>query len=206
MNGVDLMGVGDVSRETFARLEAFSALVLKWTEKINLIAKGTKDDIWHRHILDSAQVWTGAPKAWTHWVDIGSGGGFPGIVVACIAVEKRPGTRFTLIESDQRKATFLRTAARELGLPVTVIANRIEAVEPQRADVLSARALASLDLLLNFAEIHLSPTGTALFQKGRGADQEISEAKSKWTFDFTCLPSITDPEANLICIRDIARV
>ncbi|APO88057.1 16S rRNA (guanine(527)-N(7))-methyltransferase RsmG [Marivivens sp. JLT3646] len=196
----------DVSRETLERLGAFEDLVRKWTKKINLIARNDVDHIWDRHIVDSAQVWASAPDEWNHWVDIGSGGGFPAIILATIAVEKKPDARFTLIESDQRKATFLRTAIRELNLNAIVLDDRIELAPPQNADVISARALASLTILLGFAERHLAPTGIAVFQKGKIADDEIIEAKHTWAFDYNKVPSITNGDACVISIKGFSRV
>lgn len=196
----------DVSRETLERLGAFEDLVRKWTKKINLIARNDVDHIWDRHIVDSAQVWASAPDEWNHWVDIGSGGGFPAIILAAIAVEKKPDARFTLIESDQRKATFLRTAIRELNLNAIVLDDRIELAPPQNADVISARALASLTILLGFAERHLAPNGIAVFQKGKSADDEIIEAKHTWAFDYNKVPSITNGDACVISIKGFSRV
>jgi 16S rRNA (guanine527-N7)-methyltransferase len=196
----------DVSRETLERLGAFEDLVRKWTKKINLIARNDVDHIWDRHIVDSAQVWASAPDEWNHWVDIGSGGGFPAIILATIAVEKKPDARFTLIESDQRKATFLRTAIRELNLNAIVLDDRIELAPPQNADVISARALASLTILLGFAERHLAPNGIAVFQKGKSADDEIIEAKHTWAFDYNKVPSITNGDACVISIKGFSRV
>ena len=196
----------DVSRETLERLGAFEDLVRKWTKKINLIARNDVDHIWDRHIVDSAQVWSSAPDEWNHWVDIGSGGGFPAIILAAIAVEKKPDARFTLIESDQRKATFLRTAIRELNLNAIVLDDRIELAPPQNADVISARALASLTILLGFAERHLAPKGIAVFQKGKSADDEIIEAKHTWAFDYNKVPSITNGDACVISIKGFSRV
>ena len=196
----------DVSRETLERLGAFEDLVRKWTKKINLIARNDVDHIWDRHIVDSAQVWSSALDEWNHWVDIGSGGGFPAIILAAIAVEKKPDARFTLIESDQRKATFLRTAIRELNLNAIVLDDRIELAPPQNADVISARARASLTILLGFAERHLAPNGIAVFQKGKSADDEIIEAKQSWAFDYNKVPSITNGDACVISIKGFSRV
>ena len=193
----------DVSRETIARLEGFAALVAKWTPRINLIAKGTVDAIWDRHIVDSAQIFRHAPDSFETWVDLGSGGGFPRIVVAAIAKEKQPDARFVLMESDQRKSTFLRTAARELELPVTVIADRIEAAPPQNADIVSARALAALTGLLPMIQRHMKPEGHALVHKGRQAAQEIADAQEFWSFMLEDHPSITDPDARLLDIQRI---
>ena len=193
----------DVSRETEERLRAFADLTAKWTPRINLIAKGTINDIWQRHIVDSAQLYQLAPEHFVIWVDIGSGGGFPGLVMAAIAKEKQPDAQFVLIESDQRKCAFLRTVARELALPVTVIAKRIEEADPQQADVVSARALAALPVLLPLIGRHLRDDGRALVHKGRQATQEIAEARKSWSFALEDHPSITDPEARLLDIRRI---
>ena len=195
-----------VSRETMTDLESFSSLVTKWTPKINLIARGSVDQIWGRHIEDSVQLYKYAPKNYEKWVDIGSGGGFPGIVMSILAKADQPSAEFTLIESDQRKATFLRTAARELNLSVKVIAERIEAAEPQGADVVSARALTSLSGLLGLASRHLQPGGTALFHKGRQAQQEVAEAQKNWSFDLEEYHSITDPDARILAIRRIEKL
>lgn len=196
----------DVSRETFDRLERLVALLKKWNPAINLVARSTLDDVWQRHIVDSAQIFGLAPTGATHWADLGSGGGFPGLVIAILASQLRPDLRVTLVESDKRKAAFLRTAAQELGVEAKVIASRIEEVPPLRADVLSARALASLTVLLGFAERHLLPSGTALFPKGARHAQEVSEALAMWRFDVQNIPSLTDPEAVILQIRGLARV
>jgi len=191
-----------VSRETTDRLEAFAALTVKWTTKINLISRSTVPDLWDRHIVDSAQVFQYAiePK---HWVDIGSGGGFPGIVLAIMAKELFPNTKFTLIESDARKCTFLRTAIREFDLNAYVITQRIEKAEPQGADVVSARALDSISNLMPHLKRHLIPTGTALLMKGRTYAAELDEISSDWAFDLAEYPSITDPDSRILSLKRI---
>jgi len=194
----------DVSRETSRRLEIYAALVQKWNPRINLVSRKSLDDLWERHIVDSIQVFRNAPKA-SHWVDLGSGGGFPGIVAAILAIEDMPEARFTLIESDQRKSAFLRTAARETGANCTVIAKRIEAVDPQNADVLSARALADLSVLLEFAERHLAPGGTALFPKGATWKKELDAARAQWKFDAEPITSQTEPSASILKITGVSR-
>ena len=196
---------GDVSRETYDDMVGFGDLVRKWTAKINLIAPSTIDDLWTRHVVDSAQLYALAPKSFGHWVDIGSGGGFPGIVMAIYAKTQQPDAAFTLIESDQRKAAFLRTASRELALNVTVTAERIETAAPANADVVSARALTTLSTLISLTERHLNPSGVALFHKGRRAEDEIAEARKAWQFDLEERPSFTDPQARLLVIQRIAR-
>ena len=200
--GTNVAGV-NVSRETMADLEAFAALVAKWTAKINLIARGTVDSIWDRHVVDSVQLYQFSPKTYEKWVDIGSGGGFPGIVMAILGKEMNPHAQFILIESDQRKAAFLRTAARELGLSVIVIAERIELAPEQNADVVSARALTSLSGLLSLSQRHLKPDGLALFHKGRQSGQEVADAQKNWTFELEDYASITDPDARILAIRRI---
>ena len=196
----------NVSRETEDRLLAFADLLGKWTRKINLISKGSASDIWERHILDSVQIYDLAPNTFSLWVDIGSGGGLPGVVVATLAAQFAPDARIAMIESDQRKAAFLRTALRELGLSGDVLASRIDAVPPMGADVLSARALAPLDQLLAFAENHLKPGGTAIFPKGKTAEQEIADASTNWLFQIEKHASMTDAEARILVIKDIKRV
>ena len=202
---VDVGGV-NVSRETYESLSAFAELVRKWTPKINLIASSTVSDIWERHIVDSAQIYGFSPKKYAHWVDIGSGGGFPGIVMAVMGKELQPDAQFTLIESDQRKATFLRTAVRELHLNVTVIADRIEKTEPQMADVVSARALSTLSALIPLVGRHLTPDGRAILHKGKRAQEEIAEARLSWRFDLEESPSLTDLEGQVLVIQRISRV
>ena len=196
----------DVSRETFEALAHFSELVQKWTPKINLIAASTVPDIWDRHIVDSAQIYQFAPESYTRWLDIGSGGGFPGIVVAAIGLEKMPAARFELIESDQRKATFLRTAVRELGLHATVTADRIENRPASHADVITARALGALPALLPLLDQHIAPQGLALLHKGRQVDAEIAQARKNWRFDLEEASSLTDPDGRLLLLKRISRV
>jgi len=195
----------NVSRETLRRLEVFEQVIRKWNPKINLVSKSSLEQLWTRHVADSIQVFrcTEAPD---HWVDIGSGGGFPGLIVAILAAEEAPQMRVTLIESDQRKSAFLRTAARECGATVKVVTERIEQAEPQGAGVLSARALADLSLLLEFAERHLGSEGTALFPKGESWKKEVDNARRQWRFDAEPVRSLTEPEAVILKIRGVARV
>jgi 16S rRNA (guanine527-N7)-methyltransferase len=200
------LGNLDVSRETYERLETYSALLAKWNPKINLVSKSTTDDIWSRHILDSSQVFDMAPSKAANWVDIGTGGGFPGLVVAILSKELAPNRAVTLIESDQRKCAFLRTVARETECSVTVLADRVEKVVGQKADVLSARALASLDALLGFADLHLSPEGICLFPKGLTWEREVAIAQEAWNFTVDATKSETSDEAVVLRISGIKHV
>ncbi|MFG6589841.1 16S rRNA (guanine(527)-N(7))-methyltransferase RsmG [Sulfitobacter sp. 1A12157] len=194
----------DVSRETFEKLEAFAELVRKWNPRINLVSKSSLGDLWTRHIVDSVQVFKLSEGSGV-WVDLGSGGGFPGIVVSILNQEERHFD-VTLVESDQRKCAFLRTAIRELKLEASVKNERIEEIKSLNADVLSARALADLTKLLGFAELHLKPEGTALFPKGQSWQREDAEARLGWTYGLESVPSQTNPEAAILKIKDIARV
>ncbi|MBL3559213.1 16S rRNA (guanine(527)-N(7))-methyltransferase RsmG [Rhodovulum sulfidophilum] len=197
----------DVSRETSERLARYAALLRKWNPAINLVSRATLDELETRHFADSAQLFDLAPAEARHWVDLGSGGGFPGLVIAIISEEYAPDLQVTLIESDQRKATFLRTVIRELGLKrVEVIDARIEAADPQEADVLSARALAPLDRLLGFAERHLAPGGISLFPKGARYADEVNRALASWRFEVQNHLSKTDPQAVVLKLGGIARV
>lgn len=199
-----LTGIENVSRETVERLRTLERLLQKWNPAINLVSKATLPGAWTRHILDSAQLFHLGQGS--HWVDLGSGGGFPGLVIAALAHEHPDKRSVTLIESDQRKATFLRTAARELGLTVTVLSQRIEQAPPQSANTLSARALAALPTLLAFADRHLHPDGLALFPKGETWQDEVELARQHWHFDLTVHPSATDAAGAILAVKAIAHV
>jgi len=199
------VGGANVSRETFERLEAFGALVEKWTAKINLISKPSVPELWERHIIDSIQLYTLAPPQ-GRWVDLGSGGGFPGIVISILTSEKGEGHHVTLVESDQRKAVFLRTAIRELDLSSEVICDRIESISSLHADIISARALADLTSLLGYADMHLKPDGLAVFPKGENWKSEHEDAQSQWSYACEPIKSATNPSAAVLKIKDISRV
>lgn len=196
----------DVSRETFERLSALCALVVRWTPAINLVAKSTAAQIWDRHLLDSAQIFSLLPRNAGHWADLGSGGGFPGLVVSVLAAEAAPNLKVTLVESDRRKSVFLSEAARTLGLKVQILTQRIDEVPALSADVISARALASLDVLCGFANRHLAPDGTAIFLKGVNHAEEIAEARKHWTFDAEIHQSKTDATAVVLEMKAIRHV
>jgi len=194
---------GDVSRETLDQLDAYAALIRKWTPKINLIARSTLEALEDRHIWDSAQAYY--PRE-GEWIDLGSGGGMPGVVVAILAQGEGRNLQVTLIESDQRKATFLRTCARELELQVTVRAERIEKSGGIKADVVSARALANLNTLLVMSEPLMKPDAECVFMKGAQWKSEIAQAQRNWRFSYEAKPSMTNTEAVIIQVKDIERV
>ena len=204
MSEVPDLGEYNVSRETSGRLRRFDDLLHKWNPTINLVSRASLKDSWTRHIVDSVQVFRCLDPTGT-WVDLGSGGGFPGLVVAILAADEKPGLRVTLVESDRRKAAFLRTVVRETGINCTVLAKRIEQVEPCNADILSARALANLTMLLSYADRHLSTSGTALFPKGATWKKEVEEAQKEWKFGSEAIMSKTDSSAVILKIKGVSR-
>jgi len=199
-----------VSRETAARLEHYVALLRAWQRIKNLVGPATLDTVWSRHVLDSAAVLGIAPEA-RRFVDLGSGAGFPGLVVA-ILLGETPGARVDLVESNGRKASFLRTVARETNAPVTVHPVRIEDAVPALAageaaiDVVTARALAPLDRLLALAAPMLERGAVGVFHKGRELAAEIAAAEDQWAFDLVEHPSSTDPSARLVAVRNVRRL
>ena len=193
----------DLSGETMARLEGHVAMLRKWNPAINLVAPATLNDVWTRHVADSVQLFDLRGDRCRHWLDLGSGAGFPGFVVACLAVERAPDMRVTLVESDHRKAEFLRSVSRETGVSVTVRDSRIESLPPLEADVVSARALAPLPALCAYAARHLVPTGLALFLKGARAEEEVHAARIDWHFNLLSRSSITEPAASVLVLTDL---
>lgn len=191
-----------VSRETTERLQHFANLVRKWSPRINLVSKRDLQTLEDRHIADSLQLVSHLKDAKGLWADLGSGGGFPAIVLA-IAARGRDDLAFHLVESDQRKSTFLRTAIRELDLNAKVEDRRIEDIPPLAAQRISARALAPLDALLGYAARHLAPDGQALFLKGRDFRVEIEAARRSWHFDLDIETSQTDPAARLLIVSNL---
>lgn len=187
------------------RLQIYFDLLQKWSKSINLVSKASLDDAWGRHFQDSLQL-LDIVQVSGKWVDLGSGGGFPGAVVAIAAQARSLRLELTLVESDQRKSAFLRTVSRETSTPFQVCAKRIEDVEALHADILSARALTELQDLLGYAQKHLKPAGVAVFPKGASWQKEVAAAQKDWSFD--CLPhkSKTNPQAVILEIRNIRRV
>jgi 16S rRNA (guanine527-N7)-methyltransferase len=192
-----------VSRETMDRLERYAAVLEKWQGAINLVSPATLPTLWHRHMLDSAQLMDLAPNRAETWLDLGSGGGFPGLVCAAIAPETQPDLRFSLVESDLRKGAFLREAARAMGVAVSVFTRRVEDLPPTRADVVSARALAPLSSLCRHASRHLAPGGVCLFLKGARAGAELETAREDWQVDVTKTASVTDAEAVILKLENL---
>lgn len=192
-----------VSRETEDRLVAIVALLEKWQRTINLVAPATLPTIWTRHVADSLQLVPLAGEGVRRWVDLGSGGGFPGLVVAAVLAE-RDGVDVTLVESDTRKAAFLREAARIAELPATVLPARIEQIAPQIAagvEVVSARALAPLPRLLELAHPFLAQGARGLFLKGQDVDNELTESAKSWRIDARITESLTDKSGRIVIVE-----
>ena len=197
--------IGPVSRETFDRLSRFEAQFGKWAARINLAAPSTLPQLWRRHILDSAQLMPLAPKA-LRWLDLGSGGGFPGAVVA-ILLSDRPGASVDLVESNAKKAAFLRTVLGELQAPARVHVARIESFVGNDAgyEVVTARALAALPLLLDLSERWLTSGARGLFHKGRDYRREVEETGDGWRFDLVEHASAVDREGVILEISGLRR-
>lgn len=195
----------DVSHETIARLDAFVALLTTWQKTTNLIAPSTLASIWTRHIADSLQILDLVPNAQT-WIDLGSGGGFPGVAVACAL--KSPAI-VHLVESNAKKAAFLREAGRVTGAPVKIHNLRIEDFIKQYvgpADVVTARALAPLPELLGFAAPFVRMGAQALLLKGQDVADELTKAAKYWKIEADLKPSRTDPKGRILVVRGLERI
>lgn len=204
-----LEGIIPVSRETRARLEAYVALLRRWQPAQNLVAPSTLDNVWSRHVADSAQLVPLSQGA-KRWVDLGSGAGFPGLVTAILLADE-PDAMVHLVESNQRKVAFLRTVIRETGARAKVHAGRIDAVTKDWAwddqapiEAVSARALAELDQLCGFAKPFVDRGARALFHKGREYRREIANASHNWDMDLIEKSSLVDPESVILIVSRIS--
>jgi 16S rRNA (guanine527-N7)-methyltransferase len=195
-----------VSNDVAALLDRLVELFMQRQQKINLVARSTIPELWSRHVADSLQLIALAPSARV-WIDLGSGGGFPGLVIAC-ALAGQAGVRVHLVESTKKKATFLEETTRALGLPAIVHAVRIEefaATFDERPDIVTARAVAPLDKLLELAAPLLKSGAKGLFLKGQGVEAELTHAAKCWTINSTLVPSKTNPQARVVVIHSAAR-
>lgn len=206
MKHINLLPGLNVSRETFLRLKEYEKLLFKWNAKINLVSRSTLDNFWNRHVLDSAQFLSSVSEKAGKWVDLGSGGGLPGLVVAILSDEIEPVNKLFLVEADVRKAVFLKTVCRELGLKVEVYNNRIEELPPMSANIVSARALAPLKTLCLYAKNHLEKDGVAVFAKGENWKAELVEAQKKWIFSYEAVKSTLHEGSVVLVLRGIKSV
>jgi 16S rRNA (guanine527-N7)-methyltransferase len=206
----------DVSRETLGRLECYAALLEKWNRAINLVSRASLTDLWRRHMLDSAQLWPLLPPPQEQTqgrprkvLDLGSGAGFPGLVLAIMA-GTGGGDDFHLVEADEKKAAFLREAARATETRIVLHDQRIETLRPFSVDVVTARACAPLPRLLDYAAPFLRPEPGSghrprgLFLKGRDFDRELTAAREKWKMQVEEIPSRTEPRARILQIELLA--
>ncbi|CAO3408090.1 16S rRNA (guanine(527)-N(7))-methyltransferase RsmG [Azospirillum largimobile] len=203
MSGFDAVAFWEttgVSRETLDRLIAYEGLLRKWQPKINLVGPSTLPDVWKRHFLDSAQLFPLLPEDTRVLVDLGSGAGFPGLVLAILGVPQ-----VHLIESDVRKCAFLREVARVCEAPVTVHTKRIETVTGIEADVVTARALAPLADLFAWAHPFIGSRGKCLFLKGSALDDELTATTQYWTMDSERFDSRTDPSGTILRVSHLER-
>jgi 16S rRNA (guanine527-N7)-methyltransferase len=195
-----------VSRETGARLDGFVEHLLQIAPHLNLIARSTLPNVWTRHVADSLQLLPLAPDA-NCWIDLGSGAGFPGLVIAC-ALADRPGATVHLVESTGKKAAFLREVVNLLHLPAEIHAVRIEDFGKNfktRPDVVTARALAALDELLKLAQPLLKSGATGLFPKGQDVEGELTRASKYWNIEAELVPSKTSTDGRIVVVRGLRR-
>jgi 16S rRNA (guanine527-N7)-methyltransferase len=194
----------NVSRETIDKLSTYEALLRQWQKTINLVAPSTLDAVWSRHFADSAQLLALAPPDAKRWLDLGSGAGFPGLVLA-IMLAPREDAQVTLVESDTRKAAFLAEVGRRTGAPVDIRPERIEKAATQSklgaVDVITARALAPLPRLLELAAPAFSAQTTGLFLKGREAQSEVDAARARWAFEAELQRSVSDAGGRIVVVR-----
>jgi len=189
----------DVSRETLARLKAYADLLVDWNARHNLVARSTLPDLWRRHFWDSAQLTPLIPDTSRSLADLGSGAGFPGLVLAAM----RPELAVTLHEATTKKCDFLEAAADRMGLSVTIQNARLEDLPRQSFDVVTARALAPLPQLLRYAQNFVGLNGVCLFLKGQNVGVELTEAHKYWNIKVSQVPSQTDPSAAIVIVREM---
>jgi 16S rRNA (guanine527-N7)-methyltransferase len=202
-NAAEFARAFPVSHETVEKLELYESLLIKWQRAVNLTGPAAIPQLWQRHFADSAQLLALAPHAKT-WVDLGSGGGFPALVIAIMLANQKECS-VHLIESNARKCGFLSEVARQTGAPARVhnmrIADAAASGAIPAADVVSARALAPLDALVELALPFFGNASIALFLKGREAGVEIADARKRWVFDLKIHPSISDAQGQILEIR-----
>lgn len=192
--------VSGVSRETLEKLTAYVALLNQWNRRINLVSANTMGDVWRRHILDCAQLAKHLPRPARVVVDLGAGAGLPGLILAAMGVPE-----MHLVESDLRKAAFLREAARIMDVPAALHSERIEKVAAFPADAVVARACAPLDQLIDYSYKFLSPRSVCLFLKGESAGEELATAREAWNLTAETIPSLSDPSGVVLKLSAIGR-
>ncbi len=189
---------------TWERLDAFVDMLRIWNAGVNLVATSTLEDVWSRHILDAAQLFSFRPKGNLRWLDVGSGAGLPGMVLAIVSEADICDHEFILVEANTRRAEFLKMATRQLGVNVDVVALRIEQCAPVGADIITARAVARIDTLVKLFRPHLANRGRAILPKGKSYRREIRLASRHWRFSWQAFPSLTSADGMIVVLKDLA--
>lgn len=200
----NIMEKYSVSRETISKLKTYEALLHEWQQKFNLVSKASLEGAWNRHFLDSLQLLNFIPDDTKLLYDFGSGAGFPGLVLATVLQEKTPYLKIKLIESIKKKTLYLNHVAEICHIQnVEIINDRIENLPPQKADVITSRAMCSLDELLKYAYRFTSRKTKCIFPKGKKYAEEISEAEKHWNFEYKIIPSMTSEEGAIVIITNL---
>ena len=193
----------DVSRETLNDFCEYEALLSKWNKKINLVSKSTLVDIWERHFLDSGQIIKHVEASGKRWVDVGSGAGFPGLVVALLLRDRKIDCDLVLVEKNPKKGFFLNEVIRKLNLSVEVVNDNIDTLEPLNADILTARAFSELNNLIEIAFRHRKKEGICLFLKGENYRIELDKTLNYWFFDYDIVDSLSSSSGKIIRVKKI---
>ena len=193
----------NVSRETLNGFYEYETLLSKWNEKINLVSKNTLVDIWERHFLDSGQIIKHVEASGKRWVDVGSGAGFPGLVVALLLRDRKIDCDLVLVEKNPKKGFFLSEVIRKLKLSVEVVNDNIDTLEPLKADILTARAFSELNKLIEIAFRHRKKEGICLFLKGENYRMELDKTLNYWFFDYDIVDSLSSSSGKIIRVKKI---
>jgi len=193
----------NVSRETLKSFYEYETLLSKWNEKINLVSKNTLVDIWERHFLDSGQIIKHVEASGKRWVDVGSGAGFPGLVVALLLRDRKIDCDLVLVEKNPKKGFFLNEVIRKLNLSVEVVNDNIDTLEPLNADILTARAFSELNNLIEIAFRHRKKEGICLFLKGENYRIELDKTLNYWFFDYDIVDSLSSSSGKIIRVKKI---
>ncbi len=193
----------NVSRETLKGFYEYKTLLSKWNEKINLVSKNTLVDIWERHFLDSGQIIKHVEASGKRWVDVGSGAGFPGLVVALLLRDRKIDCNLVLVEKNLKKGFFLNEVIRKLNLNVEVVSDNIYTLEPLNADILTARAFSELNNLIEISFRHRKKEGLCLFLKGENYRFELDKTLNYWFFDYDVVDSLSSSSGKIIRVKKI---
>ncbi|MBQ8785111.1 MAG: 16S rRNA (guanine(527)-N(7))-methyltransferase RsmG [Alphaproteobacteria bacterium] len=193
----------NVSRETFSKLEVYHSSLLEWQNKFNLVSKNSLDDAWNRHFVDSIQLVEYIPDDAKSLIDMGSGAGFPGMVLAILLNERTPYLKVTLVESITKKTLYLNHVKETASVKVEIINGRVEQIKNRKFDVVTSRAMTSLIDLLDYAYPFLNKKGGCVFPKGKSWNEEVNIAKNKWNFNFEVFDSKTSEEGKIILIHNL---